>query len=127
MTSLLIVDDDDDFLDIMTNYCQDHGFDITAVTSAEEALDLLGRKRFDVIAADLNLPGINGLDLYHRLDDKDLMTRYVLMTGSESLANELKVFDLSIDKVLLKPFNVKHFVSLMQEQLQCRESYLQEC
>jgi DNA-binding response OmpR family regulator len=126
MTSLLIVDDDDDLLDIMTVYCKDVGFDTTAVTSAEEALEWLGRKSFDVIAADLNLPGINGLDLYHRLDEKDLMTRYVLMTGSEKKADELKVFDLSIDKVLFKPFNVKHFVSLVQEQLKRRESFLQE-
>jgi CheY-like chemotaxis protein len=123
MTSLLIVDDDDDLRDIIALCCESLGVNITAVTSGEEALDLLSRRSFDVIAADLNLPGISGLELYHGLGDKDLMTRFILMTGSEDQIQASKAFDLAIDHILIKPFTATQFAALVKDILRSEERY----
>jgi CheY-like chemotaxis protein len=123
MTSLLFVDDDDDLRDIITLCCESLGLKIAAVTSGEEALELLSRRSFDVIAADLNLPGISGLELYHALGDKDLMTRFILMTGSEDQIHDTKAFDLAIDHILLKPFTASRFGSLVKEIIRSEERY----
>ena len=57
---VLVVDDTAYVLDVVTDMLKSHGAEVTAVGSAEEALDVLQRERPDVLLSDLAMPGKGG-------------------------------------------------------------------
>lgn len=56
----MVVDDARYVLDVVTDMLQCNGANVTAVDSAEEALDILQRERPDVLLSDLSMPGKGG-------------------------------------------------------------------
>jgi CheY-like chemotaxis protein len=57
---VLIVDDTRSVLDVVTDMLKHNGAEVTAVGTAEEALDVLQRERPDVLLSDLSMPGKGG-------------------------------------------------------------------
>ena len=64
---VLVVDDARYVLDVVTDNLQCNGANVTAVDSAEEALDILQRERPDVLLSDLSMPGKGGYWLIGRV------------------------------------------------------------
>jgi CheY-like chemotaxis protein len=56
---------------------------VTVVTSGEEALERLSRERYDVVLCDLMMPGLTGMDLHQRLEERwpELAARVIFLTG----------------------------------------------
>jgi signal transduction histidine kinase/ActR/RegA family two-component response regulator len=69
---ILVVDDDIDTLDLITIELTQHAAEVTAVTSAVEALDLFEKRRFDVIIADIGMPEIDGYELIRQIRRKEV-------------------------------------------------------
>jgi CheY-like chemotaxis protein len=72
------------------------------------ALECLARSSFDVVFLDLRMPGMSGMDVYQRLQERDRKQaeRVVLMTA-DSASLEVRVFLNSVERpVLLKPFDL---------------------
>jgi CheY-like chemotaxis protein len=57
---VLVVDDTRSILDVVTDMLKHNGAEVTAVGTAEEALDVLQRERPDVLLSDLSMPGKSG-------------------------------------------------------------------
>ena len=64
MTAILIVDDEQDFLDSIARRLRTKGYDdLTLVSKPETVPELFNKKRFDVVFLDISMPKLNGLDL----------------------------------------------------------------
>jgi signal transduction histidine kinase len=81
--ALLLIDDDENFLDLSRAYLEENGIrDITAVRSANEALGILATRSFDAIIADYELPpGMNSLALLKILKSQGNETPFIIFTG----------------------------------------------
>lgn len=101
------------------------GHDITVVTSASEALRLLGTGReFDVILSDLMMPGMSGMELFAVLarEHATMATRVVFITGG-AFTPEANVFlDGVANERLEKPFAFKQLRDLVQSFARGRRS-----
>jgi PAS domain S-box-containing protein len=64
---LLSVDDEPDASEMLKAALEQYGAQVTTVTSAAAALDLLGRQPFDVLVSDIGMPGMNGYELLERI------------------------------------------------------------
>ena len=64
---LLLIDDDEWIRDSLTLYFESEGCRITALETAEEGLNIIKQKQFDIIITDYRLPGMNGLEVIRRL------------------------------------------------------------
>ena len=64
--SVLVVDDDPRMLDLLKSFLTDEGFRCDTLYRAEDALDRLATDTFDVMVADIRLPGMHGLELTER-------------------------------------------------------------
>jgi PAS domain S-box-containing protein len=64
---ILIVDDETDALDLISMELAQHGGNVTAVSSAEEALQSLSREKFDVMISDIGMPEMDGYDLIRQI------------------------------------------------------------
>ncbi|MDB5219635.1 MAG: Adenylate cyclase [Myxococcaceae bacterium] len=83
-TKLLYVEDDDDLRDMVAGAFIDAGFDVTAVSSAESALDELAAAHYDIIVTDYNLDAANGVWLLENASAKGYLQRTAaLMLTSE--------------------------------------------
>jgi CheY-like chemotaxis protein len=60
---LLLVDDEVDFLDVLSGFLVDEGYKVTIAREAREALDLLSKGTFDLLLSDINMPGMKGFEL----------------------------------------------------------------
>jgi two-component system OmpR family response regulator len=68
---LLLVDDYPDALEAWSLVMRLAGYDVTAVATGEQALDVADREHPDVILLDLQLPGVSGFEVARRLHTRD--------------------------------------------------------
>jgi PAS domain S-box-containing protein len=103
---VLLVDDEPALLRSI-EYLIGETHDVTAASSGREALDLLRRDSFDVVVADLMMPGITGMDLYQaaRTEHPGLEQRFVFMTGGAFTPQSATLLASIPNRCLGKPFD----------------------
>ena len=79
--SLLLVDDERDFLEAAAAALSRRGFDVDTANSGEQAVRMVKQKRPDVIVLDVKMPGIDGVQLFHRLSLVYPEIPVILLTG----------------------------------------------
>ncbi|MCP3951830.1 MAG: response regulator [Desulfobacterales bacterium] len=82
---ILVVDDEQQIRDMYSEAFSKAGYTVQTAESAEEALEILEKKRFWVMFLDLNLPGMNGVELCRQIRKAYDMTIAYAVTGYASL------------------------------------------
>jgi DNA-binding response OmpR family regulator len=91
------------------------GVPISLVPSAEEALLESSRYSYDLLVADIRLPGISGFDLVRKIRPRLPEIKVLIITGLKvDLSIEKQARDLSVDLLLSKPVGVKDFLSSVE-------------
>jgi DNA-binding response OmpR family regulator len=80
---VLIVDDDADTCELLGLVLREAGYSIDLARSGSEALAKAARRRPDVVLADVQMPGIDGIELARRLHTADASVPVVLTTGTK--------------------------------------------
>ncbi len=103
---VLIVDDDDDVLHVVSSVLRASGFDVRAVSSGEEALDHLRQHPVDLLVLDWQLPGMTGVELCRTLRTHDHHAALpVLFLSSHCSPDEVSTaFEAGADDFVGKPF-----------------------
>lgn len=100
---LLVVDDDAHIRKLVAMYLRDAGFDVAQAATGEEAMQLAGRERFDVVLVDLILPHYGGFRLSQKLKAMASPPRVVIISGDDSQQSREGAAE-SGDAFLPKPF-----------------------
>jgi two-component system nitrogen regulation response regulator NtrX len=134
--AILIVDDEKGVQTSVQGILADAGFEALAVSSGEEALELLIKKEIPVVLLDVWLPGMDGLDALAKLRQVSPGTVVIMISGHGSIesavrATKLGAFDfiekpLSLDKTLLVVKNALHQFQLQEENRLLREQIEQK-
>jgi len=132
----LIVDDEKNVQTSIQGILEDAGFDAQAVSSAEEALELLLKREFSVVLLDIWLPGMDGLQALAKIRQISPGTGVVMISGHGSIetavrATKLGAFDfvekpLSLEKTLLVVKNALNQHQLQEENRLLREQIAQK-
>ena len=84
--SILVVDDDDDVRDLVVAMLEELGYRVTAAANGRIALDLLTRNSpYDLLLADVAMPGLSGVDVVHAAREHGLTPRVLFATGYADL------------------------------------------
>jgi CheY-like chemotaxis protein len=78
---ILLVDDNHQGLIARKSVLHELGYSVVTATGGEEALELLGRQRFDVIVTDYKMPRMDGVELIRRIRSVELNARIILLSG----------------------------------------------
>ncbi len=78
---ILVVDDDPQVRHVTASFLNGFGYDETAVPSGEAALERLETARFDLVVADLAMPGMSGIDLAEAVRGRWPALPFLLVTG----------------------------------------------
>lgn len=111
--NILIVDDDEDFIEIMVERLGLRGFTVTSAGTAAEALYLLDQKTFDVMIIDFMLPGTDGLQVIKSIQKTYPELRVILQTAYATVEKEKEALAIGAWGVIEKPADLDRLTTLI--------------
>jgi CheY-like chemotaxis protein len=100
---VLVVDDEAVVLTVLREALRRGGYRVTTAASAEEAIDLMQKRPFDLVLTDKNLPGASGLDVLRAARALNPAPAIVLITGFSSLDSAVEALDTGAHDYIEKP------------------------
>jgi DNA-binding response OmpR family regulator len=100
---VLVVDDEGAIRYSVSKTLQRIGYEVEEAASGEEALEMMGKREYDVILTDIRMPGLTGVDLLKRIKDIAPDGIVILMTGYASLGTAVESLRLGAHDYLIKP------------------------
>ena len=110
MPSILLVDDEPDILEFLEQYLQDMGMDVSTTTSAQDALQQLRKKSFDMVISDIRMPEMSGVELLKETKKLTPDIIFILITAHASLETAIDAQQHGAYGYLTKPFKSKEEV-----------------
>ena len=103
---VLIVDDDPTALALMRAALKKSGFDVSAASSGQAALDLFDATPFDMVMLDVDMPGMSGYQVCTALRLRaDSLLPIVMVTGLDDVSSVEKAYESGATDFIAKPFN----------------------
>jgi CheY-like chemotaxis protein len=120
MTTLLYVEDDEDNAFMLGRRLQRHGYQIRHVEDGEKALIAAVWKRPDAVLLDINLPGINGLEVLHKLRANPLTSDIPVIVLSAHVMEDdiLKAMQAGANAFVPKPIDFPQLLDALQRMIQ---------
>lgn len=116
--TLLLVDDDRDFVASLEILLPPLGYAVIPAHSVREALDVLDTSNVDVVISDIRMPDVDGLDLIRVLRHRFPRLPTVLLTGAPPTDED--VIPREAKRVLLKPVALEELQRTIAELLNAR-------
>jgi two-component system response regulator RegX3 len=118
---VLVVEDEESFVDALTIGLQREGFDVTAVRDGLDALSTFRPGEFDVVLLDLMLPRLSGLDVLRSLREvSDVPIIIVSAKGEE--VDMVLLLEIGADDYVTKPYRLRELVARIRAVLRRREA-----
>ena len=106
MTKVLLVEDNQDMRDSLKEFLREEGSQVVAVASAEDGIDAVDEKSFDIAIIDINLPGKSGFNLIEYIREQGYTYPLIAMTARDGIVDKVKGFDLGLTDYIVKPFDL---------------------
>ena len=114
---ILIVDDDSDLAENCSMMLESHGYEVSVVLSAAEALACISARQPELLISDCCMPGMGGLELSLQLKDKPADVQFPILLMSGSLQCEV-AGGSSYEAFLRKPFLAEELLLEVRKLLQ---------
>jgi len=117
---ILLVDDEPAIAGVLSELLSGNDYDVQSATNGQEALDLLNSGAFDLIISDLKMPGMDGRELYKKVQQQHprLLRRIIFLTGDTVSKDTRQFLDDLKTPWLCKPFNISEVESTVRSSLQ---------
>ncbi|HLW02867.1 MAG TPA: response regulator transcription factor [Ktedonobacterales bacterium] len=106
---ILVVDDESSIRDVLTRYLEREGYRVEVAADGPAALHATAHTAPDLIVLDLMLPGLDGLEVCHRLRAVS-MVPIIMLTARDEEADKVRGFTTGADDYITKPFSPAELV-----------------
>ncbi len=120
MANVLIVDDDTDLLHTLADAFIMFGHTVTTSVNGLQALEFFKRSAFDVAVVDVEMPGLNGLELTREIKSRKPDFPVILITAYSHLYRPQDVLSLDVEAFLKKPLNIQELVRIVENVMEQR-------
>jgi len=124
-TSVLVVDDEPHVARGVKNVLAAQGYDVRIAGDGESALAMIDAKRPALIVCDLELPGMNGIDVC-RVVRESSRVPVIIMSANPDAACEVRVLDAGADDYVLKPLAVDRLLARVRAALRRSDAAVEE-
>jgi DNA-binding NtrC family response regulator len=118
--SVLLVDDDDSFREVLADEMRRGGFSTTTAQDAESALLAIEDRVFDVAIVDLNLPGMSGEELVSQFRERAAAMEVIVLTGHATVESAVRTLKDGAYDFLTKPCNLEELETLTRKAFERR-------
>jgi two-component system OmpR family response regulator len=111
---ILLVEDDQNFGDVLRSYLEMHDYDVTLATDGEQGLKTYKKGSFDLCIFDVMMPLKDGFTLAKEIRQQDLQVPIIFLTAKSMKDDVLKGFQIGADDYITKPFNSEELLFRIQ-------------
>ncbi len=121
MATILIIEDEAELARVVRSYLEQAGFTVLTAARGDLGLQLWEQRRPDLVLLDLNLPGMDGLDVARAIRHRD-NTPIIMMTARVEEADQLVGLELGADDYIAKPFSPRILTARVRALLRRNEA-----
>jgi CheY-like chemotaxis protein len=111
---ILLVDDNEDFLEVLSMDIEDLGFPTVTALSVDEAFQKLGTTHVDIIVSDLHMEGKSGMDFIFELRDKKNLIPFIFLTGAATKTVAVEALRNGAFDLLEKPIEPEELARVLR-------------
>jgi len=110
MAHILLAEDDEQLRSFLTRGLKRAGHSVDAVPDGATALAQSRKVNYDLLLADIVMPGLDGIELARQVSEEQPGIRIMFITGFAGVAMQDNGLGLNPPKVLAKPFHLRHLI-----------------
>ncbi len=119
--NILIIDDEESIRSVLSQILQDEGHGTETASSAEEGLEMIRKRSFDLIFLDVWLPGMDGLSLVEQLSTARRTSPIVMISGHGTVETAVRATRLGAYDFLEKPLSLERVLLTVNHALADRK------
>ncbi len=113
--NVLMVDDEEDLVSLLSQRLKKRGMDVVTATSGAEALAVAELRQFYVAVVDLKMPGMDGVEVMQKLRAAQPFIQTIMFTGHGTTESALEAGKLSTFRYVMKPCPFDELVDIIRE------------
>lgn len=118
---ILIVDDEEDNLSILTEILEDRGLTAVGFNNAQDALVELSKNHYPVVLTDLNMPVMDGKKFIYELTIKEFIPVIVVQTAINNVKSVIELMQLGVYDYIIKPFGREELIHRVEKAFEIAE------
>lgn len=115
MYSILVVDDEPNYLVVLSELLKDEGFEVFTAADGESGLEIVDNVDLDLVITDMQMPGINGLQLLERVKEKNEELPVIVITAFAEVDKAVAAMQSGAFSYLAKPFSNDELIVTLQK------------
>ncbi len=115
--TVIVADDEESMRHFLQRSLQRNGFEVTAVESGDQAIELYEARPFDVAVLDLKMPGTDGIAVLERIRAADPEALVIIMTAYGTIRSAVDAMRLGAFDYITKPFEIDELLLLIERAL----------
>lgn len=112
---VLVVDDERSLLEVLATMLAEAGWQVDTAPDGREALGLVDTQRYEVVLSDIDMPGINGVQLLREIRARDLDVPVLLITGHPRVETAVEALEHGALRYLQKPLRERDLLAAVED------------
>ena len=104
---ILIVEDEKNLCDMIGKSLHNAGYEVDLCYDGEDALEMIYAEKYDLIVLDLNLPGVDGMEILRELRKENEETKVLILSARSQIADKVDGLDAGANDYMEKPFHLQ--------------------
>ena len=121
---LLIVEDEKELCDTISKSLYESGYEVDTCYDGDEAFDYILTEEYDLIVLDLNLPGMDGMDILRELRKENEETKVLILSARSQIIDKVEGLDAGANDYMEKPFHLQELEARIRSLT--RRKFIQE-
>ncbi len=122
---ILIAEDEEITLKHLVNTLAKEGHDVTGIQNGADALQKVEQDSFDLLIADIKMPGLTGIELLERTRERSPETEVIIITGFGSIGSAIEAMKKGAAEYITKPFDLDELL-LKVKRIRERKALVRE-
>lgn len=114
-TRLLLVDDEEQFVNQLADRLRLRDYDVTTVFNGEAAIEKVKQYLFDVVILDVSMPGIDGIKTLSEIKLLKPLTEVIMLTGHATVESAIEGMKLGAFDFLMKPCETEDLLAKIEK------------
>jgi CheY-like chemotaxis protein len=116
---ILAVEDEPEYLEMLSEVMKSLGHSIIIAANGHEALEIVDKHKIDVIVSDVKMPEMDGIEFHRQLREKpgQRNTPFIFLTGVDDVTQVKAACEKDCDLLLQKPFPIDKLLQMFSGQL----------
>jgi len=118
--SILVVDDESSIRELLKEYLSLEGYSVDVAKDGNEAYTYLKKSYYDIVLTDLEMPGMNGIELLKKANEEGLNHKFIILTGYGTVETTIMALKLGAIDYILKPFKLEELAIIVKNAVHRR-------